>query len=353
MLENELIWLCTRKDFKLSHQTKATKIIEQQKINWDIFFDTAIQHRVFATIFSNITKISYNNKDIHHKITERYKSNIQIHLLDKEILKKDIDKILSHFNKKSVDVLFAKGVALNLTIFNDFNQYYPGDMDLILGNKKIDVSEEEDQADITFFESLYNYPEWERYTHHDLSINNLLPINFQKVWQNAIAVEVGERKLKAFVMCPEDMLLFACINACRKRYFRLKSVFDIAEIINYHPDLNWEKIVLDAQEYECQNIIYTALLVTQLTVGCNLHSSVYERLKLNQRRALIIRKLASHLIDTVPLSNLFSPFPSIAINKNNVALLLVAITYKRSQIFQRLKYVFKGTILETEEEICT
>jgi hypothetical protein len=64
---------------------------------------------------------------------------------------------------------------------------------------------------------------------------------------------------KVLVMSPEDMLLAACINSCRKRFFRLKSLCDIAEIINYFKELDWEVFI-----HNGRYIVYTSLLVTSM-----------------------------------------------------------------------------------------
>jgi hypothetical protein len=76
--------------------------------------------------------------------------------------------------------------------------------------------------------------EYDFFEHHDVTMNGVLPVDFQAIWQEAVAVDYrGERTL---VMRTEDLLLAVCINACRKRFFRLKSLFDIAEIVDEYQD---------------------------------------------------------------------------------------------------------------------
>jgi len=74
--------------------------------------------------------------------------------------------------------------------------------------------------------------------HHDVDMNGVLPVRFDRIWEAARAVDFHGQE--AFVMAPEDLLLSLCINSCRKRYFRLKHLFDIAETV-HRLDLDWNR----------------------------------------------------------------------------------------------------------------
>ncbi|MEO1353657.1 MAG: nucleotidyltransferase family protein [Cyanobacteria bacterium J06635_15] len=344
MVENQLLWLCTRKDFSSTHRDKATAIIKQGEVDWDNIYDTALKHNVASIMFANLLKLREQGISLPKELIKKHIFNFSRHLNYRKNLLADIENILEYFNQKSVDILLAKGTALDLTVYRDSVQYTPGDIDLLLKNNQENVSAKEDEADIRFFKGLNYYPEWERSEHHDLSINGLLPIDFNYVWKNAFPIEVGNNNLKTFVMCPEDMLLFTCINACRKRYFRLKSVCDIAEIIYFYPNLSWDKLVKDAKIYQCKNIVYTALLVTQNTVSCNIPKTIFEDLKINPIRAFLIRKLVNFLHDNFPLSELSSSVEN-RLNKIDLTLLLVTVTYTSPQILKRAIYLYEKIII--------
>lgn len=348
MIENKLIWLCTRKDFNTKFQERAIAILQAYKIDWENLYQIIQEHKVAPIVFENLLTLTNKGIPIPQTIFNQHRLNLMLHLAYRSKLEADITRILEYFNRKSVDVLLAKGVALDLTVYRQVPQYVPGDIDLLLKNRFKDVSQQEDCADITFFQALNYYPEWERYQHHDLSINGLLPVDFDKVWRNAKLVKVGPHQLTAHIMCAEDMLLFACISACRKRYFRLKSVCDIAEIIQHYPALNWQQVFQDAKRYQCKHIVYTALLVTQLTVGCQLPETFAQELGVAWAWAKIIRRLVSFLAEEVSLSQLSSAM-EIKAGKVNLALLLVLISYNRKQNWARLGYVLNTAVSKYRE----
>jgi hypothetical protein len=335
IVENELLFALARKDFKPEHQTSVFELCGKAEIKWDILFLTALQHQVAPFVYSNLSKCPQLISKVPPKTLKEFKFNIlQIYCYQKK-QEKDIVTALSNFNRKSVDVMLVKGAALNFTIYQNIPGYIIGDIDLILRNKRQDVTNQEDQEDINFFQEL-NINEWERFKHHDIDMNGLLAIDFEKIWNRAIETTFGGQKV--FVMSPEDMLLAACINSRRKRFFRLKSLCDIREVINYYKDLNWDKFTQNVREYHCDSIVYTSLLVTSMTVGCELPKEVFNKLSISFFRTPVIRHLIGYLRNNVPLAFLL-PSSGVTIWQRNVnpSLLLIFATYSWFQIFRKFR----------------
>ncbi len=235
--------------------------------------------------------------------------------------------------------MLVKGAALSFTVYQNMPNYVLGDIDVILKNKREDVTEKEDGDDITFLNKLNIY-EWERFKHHDISINEMLPIDFKKIFDTSIKTKFKGKNV--LVMNPEDMLLAACINSCRKRFFRLKSLLDIAEIINEYPQINWDKFIHDSRDYQCNGIVYTSLIVTHLTVGCCLPQGLLENLGVSPVKAKIICYLVQYIRNKIPLASLL-PFSGSSIFGKNVnpSLILVLFSYNATQISNRIDFQFK------------
>jgi hypothetical protein len=319
--ENELLFICTRKNFQPEHQKAIFELCDKFEIKWDVVHLTALQHQIAPLIYSNLLKCKNSGLGIAPDVLVRFKSDTLTLSLGKLKQEEDIVKILSHFNRKSVDVMLIKGAALSFTVYQDFSGYVVGDIDLILKNSREEVSEQEDQEDIVFFEKLNTYVEWERFRHHDVSRNETLQIDFKSIWSHT--KETTFFRQKVLVMSPEDMLLAACINSCRKRFFRLKSLCDIAEIINYFKELDWEVFIHNAKKCHCRYIVYTSLLVTSMTVGCDLPQGVLNKLDVGWFRAIPIYLVIKYLYNRVSL-NFLLPSSGITIfgKKLNPALIL-------------------------------
>ena len=168
-------------------------------------------------------------------------------------------------------------------------------------------------------------------------MNGVLPVNFQRIWAEASRISFRGRDV--FVMSPEDMLISTCINSCRKRYFRLKALADIAEIINKYDDLDWEELTNKAREYDCHNIVYTALLVTKMTVGCELPEGVLDKLAVSPIRMAIIRYLSQRM-SWSSLSSLYSGRKLLG-RKLSLPLILPYATYRWYQVQRKIRLVYK------------
>lgn len=339
MNENKLLFLCTRKDFQTEHQKLLSEICIQSNINWELVDLIAVQHSVAPLVYLNLKKCFHLLPGIPANALIELKSICIENFANKKKQEQNIVTSISKFQQKSVNLMLVKGIALNYTVYESCFWYVIGDIDLILNNKVEDISQTEDLEDIQFFDSL-NINEWERFEHHDVNINGLLPINFQQIWQRAIEINISEKK--AFIMCPEDMLLTACINSCRKRYFRLKSLLDIAEIINYYPDFNWMKFLEICQEFRCDKIIYTSLYVTSITVGCNLPNNFLDSFNINLLTKFLIKKLSQYMINNISLSYLLPSLDKNLLSKDlDYSLLLTIISYDWFQSFARVKRMFE------------
>ena len=136
------------------------------------------------------------------------------------------------------------------------------------------------------------------------------------------------------------MLITACINSSRKRFFRLKNLCGIAEIINKYKGLKWEGVAAKSKEYHCNNIIYTVLLVTRMTLGCEFPERVINDLTVTSVKSLIILYIIHNLNQHISLSSLY-PFSmeNPLERKFNLSLVLPYATYSWRQVL--FKVLFK------------
>ena len=181
--------------------------------------------------------------------------------------------------------------------------------------------------------------EFDYFEHHDVVINGALPIDFQEIWDDTTRTKVGGQDV--FLMSPEDLLMSVGINSCRKRFFRLKSLCDIAELINRYPGIKWEELATRARAYNCNNIVYTALRVTKMTLGCKLPPGLLDDLKVNPIRAKVIDRLVRHLSQHSSLDSLY-PFSGTQVfgREVNLAVMLPYATYRGYQVGRKVKEIY-------------
>ena len=97
------------------------------------------------------------------------------------------------------------------------------------------------------------------------------------------------------LMSTTDLLISLCINSSRKRYFRLKSLCDISETIRSKPDISWQQVAERARIFQCENIVFTALMVTSIATGCKLPENWEEYFGIHPFRLKLIKATVNYL----------------------------------------------------------
>jgi hypothetical protein len=328
--ENEILFICTRKDFGVKHQEQVINLCNKVAIDWKTLYLTALHHRVAPLIYYNLSKCG----DLTTKIDQETIKNFIFYILNNHLCKseqeKKITETLLYFHKEDVKIMLVKGSALNFTIYKDCPWHVIGDIDLILNIKREDITNEKYQEYVDFFRSIKSelQTEWELFDHHDITVGKSLPINFDQIFEQAIETKFKEQKV--LIMCPEDMLLTACIGCYRKRFFRLKSLLDLTNIINYNQEFNWDQLIFNAKKYECSEIVYASLLATTSILKCEIPQNVLNDLKINSLRRVLIHNIINYYPKSVPLLELLSDqFLNIGKSKINVLRILKMVSFRK------------------------
>jgi len=293
-LEDQLLFICTRQSFLPAHRSALASILHRQSLRWDEVYATAVAHGVAPLIYTNMSRCPDVLAQVPPAVRGKFERCTQINVLVKELHAERIRGVLEFFALRSVPVLLVKGASLDRTVYLEPWYTLSADIDLMIRCRQEDFP----GADLPNvhalvqgrnpFERRQNV-EFEWFGHHDVSMNNLFPVDFVAIWKEARPIKVLDQA--ALIMAPEHMLLAACTNSCRKRFFRLKALCDIAEIIAAHP-INWDKVVATARQWRCEIIAYTALLVAAMTLQCPLPQGVLDELRVPRWRRQAIEFLS-------------------------------------------------------------
>lgn len=220
------------------------------------------------------------------------------------------------------------------------------DVDLVIRPRREELDEADCTDILTFLDtlndeqsSLKEHIEFDFFEHHDVTMNGVLPIDFQEIWDEALQIRF--RGQEVFVMPPETMLVSACIASCRKRFFHLKSLCDIRELIDKYHDLDWKEVIEKSIRYQCSNIVYAALVVTNLTLGSELPSHVLDDLAVNPIRAKNMQFLAHGLYQSMSLSTPLPHAGKVMLDRSlNRWLILTYATYQWDQVGRKVEEIY-------------
>jgi hypothetical protein len=332
--EDKLLFASIRQELDAN---QVLDLCRNSHIRWDVVFTIADRHGVAPLVFVNLQHCHPALDSIPQDTIDQFERALYTNIIVKEQLAGKIGEVLEFLNRKRVDVMLVKGAALDIVVYSHpWQTVINNDVDLILRPRQAEM------ADRSVVEFLDHYQEtglqfeYDFFEHHDITFNGQLSVDFQRIWDDARRIDF--RGHSVWVMCPEDLLITACIASCRNRFFRLRHLHDLAEILERYPDLDWEQLWSKASAYRCNNIVYAALSVARMTGVYRVSDEMLSGLAVSSVRAAIIRCVIQKQ-SFVTLSELFS---GVRLLGRNVSwgLLLTYLTLSGDQLIKRIVYVF-------------
>ncbi len=333
--EDKLLFICVRQKFLEEHQKSVLEIRKKNDLDWNYIYRTADIHGVTPLVYSNLKKCNLVRLNVPSEIVERFRKAYLSNFFYKNRIAEKITEILSFSNKENIKIMLIKGAALDISVYDNPWTTCSSDIDIIVEKRREELGERVKKKYHDMIDP-GKYIECNFARHHDLDCDGMLPINYEEIWKKAIKVDF--RGQKVFIMSPEDTLISLCINSARKRFFRLKSLCDIAEIIKKYNSINWSVVTSKAREYQCNNMVYTALLISRMTLGCQFPDEVLHNLRINPLKAKIISNLSNRM-SFCSLSSLYSGMT--VFNKQvSPSLILPYVTFSWHQAWRSIKVVY-------------
>jgi hypothetical protein len=292
--EDRLLLTCARPELTSAHIEQVQAICEQSSIDWKRVYLTSQYHQIAPLVFENL-KLAGMVPAMPPQPRLQFGTSTERTKIWKTLLSARLIRILQFFSARKLDVMLLKGAALDLLIYQE-RWHTISDTDLVLRCKKTEMPETEATAIWGFLNKLEPKSplvEVELFDHHDVTMNGVLAVDFAAIWAAAQTIAIDGYPV--FVMSPEDSLICSCINACRKRYFRLKSLSDVAGILGCYRNLDWDAVVQSSRQSECSAICYTALTIVQQTLGWRLPDGILRKLGLGRWKTATIDHLVSRL----------------------------------------------------------
>src|SRR5262249_27724377 len=134
-----------------------------------------------------------------------------------------VGQLVQFLRARGTRVMLVKGAALDAAVYAQPWYVRSDDVDMIVDRPWADFAPADHRALNQFLDGKHIELDFMR--PHDLDMNEVLHIDYARVWLDARPVELACGRV--YLMSREDMLLTACINLCRKRYVQLKGMVGI------------------------------------------------------------------------------------------------------------------------------
>ena len=329
--EYQLLLNIVRTSFGEGERKRLIQASHQHDVDWSLFYHYADLHRVLPRVYMRLGGPGFCHVRLPEEIRKKFEHFFWRNAAIKTLQRTRLEKALAFLNRTIPDVMVLKGSALDLVAPQNIWERSYGDVDLVLGLDEDQVARRE-----TVLRFLGDFPgfEYDFLEHHDLTMNGVLKVDFNRIWQDSTQIEFRGHSVR--VMSAEDMLIAACISSCRKRFARLKWIIAVAEIVENMGDLRWRMLARKSKEYGCENILYTGLFTTAVTTGCKLPNGFIGQLSVSTLKRGAIRLLTRRLTE----SSLSAGWRVPVIERNlGTSLLLPYVTYNWGQRIRKFREI--------------
>jgi hypothetical protein len=340
--------LYARQVLTSEHNARIAEIQRARQINWDSLVAVAESEAIAPLVYHHLMTPGEQTHLRETGISQTAASQLKRAYIKNVLVKKNMQVVLGDllglFDRLGIPVMLIKGAALGIQVYDQPWYSVSHDIDLVLHVQKSELSQEIRQ-EIAWAVHLHNRNkspyhesiEYEYFEHHDITMNGFIPVDFKRIWQGTIPARFGTHPVQ--VMSPEDMLLAAAINACRKRYFKLKSLFDILTIVEKYPALDWSLLATRAWKYRCNGIILAALRVAEILMGCPVPQGFFDELKVNPLRAELTDRLIQIMLEKGTIANLNRRGNRVLFGREpSFGLLLTYASYRFDQLPAKISH---------------
>jgi hypothetical protein len=349
--EDQALLLCAHQDFTPQYAEALLRLSQQTSLDWSALVDTAVQNRVSPLVHVNLQKAGL---DLPEAEAVRLKKEYIDNLLRVKEARHRLEQALAdlHAWQAKYDIplriMLIKGAALNSLVYSKpwFTRSF--DIDLVLDIPASDIPHQPRRQLLNTLMEINHTPspyfthlEFDFYAHHDMTMNGLLAVDVSDVWRHARPLDLDGNSL--LVMSPEDILITAITACCRKRYFCLKPLMDLAECTRHLEGLDWGRVVEKALACRANGIAYAALWLANMLLDACTPEWVFPALQVARLQMFLIQRMAYFLLEHFSLAHL----TTVGDGTNrplSAAILFTYLTYRPAQLKRKIRLNLKSAL---------
>ena len=297
----ELLFVLVRQRFTASHRARVEEICRQSTIDWKGLVRMAATEGVAPIAGVNLAACDPAQTRVPRIVTERLQAALFENVAFKAARGSELAGQVIELDSRGYDVLLLKSAALEATgVYAQPWVTSAVDLDILVKPRPGISPRPEDVKYRQVLNDTYGVENGDHTTHHDLSLNGVVRFPLDDVWAAARGVQLDGVPALVYVTCPEDLLFTLCLNSCRKRYFRLKALFDVAETVAHYPELDWQRFAARVRASDSAGVVFAALSAADQTLGLPSEAREHYTALLGRARAMVLRSAVRVMRDVRP-----------------------------------------------------
>lgn len=286
-LEIELLLACSRTNVPFELKARIQELV-QQEIDWKYLIELASLHQLISLVYYNLTAICKDAVPPEYLATMR---QVYVHNTQKNMaIAGELVKINRLFQANQIFAIPFKGITLAMSAYKNLAFRDSCDIDILIGKRDFPLATKlllnagyemtgyiatvKDNLEIrygSFLQSENNQKGYD-FIHRQKRIaidlqwslveqakSHYFNLDFEQLKAETGEVFLVGCKLPQFGS--ETMVLYLCFHGSKHCWQSLKWICDLAEFINAHPELDWQKIEEKARVLKLTTMLHLGMLL--------------------------------------------------------------------------------------------
>jgi len=122
--------------------------------------------------------------------------------------------------------------------------------------------------------------------------------NLDELFERSVSVELGGSPARTFAA--EDALIAICIHGSKDFWDRILWIADVSELIQSHPQLDWDAVVSRAESLKAQRMLHVGLLLSSELLDAPLPGSIDGQARKDTTASALASELKNNLLAANP-----------------------------------------------------
>jgi hypothetical protein len=289
--EDRVIFGCLTQNLGAAAAARLAERLAERTIDWEKVGTIAIEHGIGPLLYVNLRRCADAGLPVPADLLQRLRLSYFQSLAEHKRRGAQLKQALERIRGDGEEAMLLKGAALDAIVYGHPEYALALDIDILVRRSRQDLGRERAQR-------LWNLNatgpfEVAMGKHHDLDLGGLFPVDYASLWEHARAVEV--QGIPTRVMGAADMLVFACVNSGRKRFFHPRNLYALRTLVEDQGPIDWSEVARSAERHRCGNFVYAALLSAARWLEVEIPADLRTLLRVGPGRAALIRSLVARM----------------------------------------------------------